>query len=485
MNSTILRCPVALVPPFSRVLQPLAIAVLLGVSVLVLSISPGWAGALLVKLCGETITLHADQTPLKNILAELKRQGVDISIDPSINPDITAHFAEEPVDRAVPSLLRTYNHSLIWEKIEGSSLPGLRLAGIQIFLQGNPERMQPLQADTNLLIEQGDDGRLQVKNVLLIVLNSAVSEERLNEIAGSIGAVITGSPHETGIVRLELPETLTPQQAADMLSGFEEIEGAEPDYAYVLEGNRKVVSSASPAEQEGEGGARQSPVVAVLDSGLSREYWNSPFVSAFYDAFSTPGQTSDSLGHGTQMSLVAAGMVTPLGAEENSAQQNAIVAVRAFDGNGVTSNAALLRSIDYALAAEARILSMSWGSGESSLMLEKVIQYASDKGLILVAAAGNSPTGVPVYPAAFENVIGVGALLPDGAVWEDSNHGDFVSVYAPGIAEMPVGHDGAPGIYAGTSISAAYIAHRIAAILQEQPGADTAAIITELNAAGN
>ena len=485
MNSTIFRCPLEPVPPFSRVIQPLAVAVLVTAVVVALSISTGCAGDLFVKLSGETITLFAEQAPLKKILVELKRQGVDISIDPSINPDITARYAEEPVERVVPSLLRAYNYSLLWQKIEGSSVPGLRLAGIQIFQQGSPEKMQPLQADGNLLIVQGDDGRLQVKNVVLAAFKTAVSEERLNEIAGSIGAVPTGSAHETGIVRLELPEALTPQQAAALLAGFEEIEGAEPDYAYVLEGNHKIVSSARHAEQEAEGVAQQSSVVAVLDSGLSREYWNSPFVSAFYDAFSTPEQSSDPLGHGTQMSLVAAGMVTPLGAEENRAQQNAVVSVRAFDDNGVTSNGALLRSIDYALAAEARILSMSWGSEESSLMLEKAIHYASDKGLILVAAAGNSPTGLPVYPAAYEEVIGVGALLPNGTVWEDSNRGDFVSVYAPGIAEMPVGHDGDPGIYAGTSISAAYIAHRIAAILQEQPGADTAALVTELNAAGN
>ncbi len=485
MNSTLFRRSAELVQPFLRVIQPSAIIVFFTVSVLFLPVSPFCAGDLYVHLSGETITLHADHTPLKNILVALKNQGVVISIDPRINLDITARFDEEPVDRVFSSILRSYNHSLVWEKIDGSSLSGLSLAGIQIFRQGNKERMQPLQADNNLLIEQGDDGRLQVKNVLLLVLRRALSEERLNEIAGTIGAEITGSPHETGIVRLELPGTLTPQQAADMLSGFEEVEVAEPDYAYVLEGNRKIVSSASPAEQEAGSVSLQPPVVAVLDSGLSQEYRKSPFVSAFYNALSGPQQSSDPIGHGTQMSLVAAGMVTPLGAEGNSRQQNAIVAVRAFDDNGITSNSALLRSIVYAVAADARILSMSWGSEESNLMLEKAIQYASDKGLILVAAAGNSPTGIPVYPAAYENVIGVGALLPDGAVWEDSNHGDFVSVYAPGIAEMPVGHDSGPGIYAGTSISAAYIAHQIAAILQEQPGADTEAIVTELKAAGN
>jgi hypothetical protein len=125
---------------------------------------------------------------------------------------------------------------------------------------------------------------------------------------------------------------------------------------------------------------------------------------------------------------------------------------------------------------------MSWGSENQSPMLEQVVNYATGNGLIMVAAAGNKPTGRPVYPAAYTNVIGVGALMPDGSVWDQSNYGTFVSVYAPGVANMPVGHNGDSGTYAGTSISTAYIAHRIAQILAETPDADIETIISTLNA---
>ena len=123
---------------------------------------------------------------------------------------------------------------------------------------------------------------------------------------------------------------------------------------------------------------------------------------------------------------------------------------------------------------------MSWGSEKSSEMLELVVDYATSKGLILVAAAGNSPTGVPVYPAAYEEVIGVGALMPNGTRWEQSNFGDFVSIYAPGVAKMPVGHNGGAGIYAGTSIATAYIANRIAQIKSEDPDLDIEGILSRL-----
>ena len=94
-----------------------------------------------------------------------------------------------------------------------------------------------------------------------------------------------------------------------------------------------------------------------------------------------------------------------------------------------------------------------------------------------MAAAGNAPTGNPVYPAAYDSVIGVGALPPDGDAWDQSNFGDFVAVSAPGLADLPVGYKGNPGTYAGTSIATAYTARRVAAILNQNPDADRATIL--------
>jgi thermitase len=89
-----------------------------------------------------------------------------------------------------------------------------------------------------------------------------------------------------------------------------------------------------------------------------------------------------------------------------------VVAIRAFDNNGFTSNYTLIRGIDHAIENGARVLSLSWGSETSSSLLESATRYAAAKGLILIAAAGNAPTGNPVYPAAYDQVIGVGALTP-------------------------------------------------------------------------
>jgi len=107
--------------------------------------------------------------------------------------------------------------------------------------------------------------------------------------------------------------------------------------------------------------------------------------------------------------------------------------------------------------------------------LEKTLDYAASKGMIIVASAGNEPTGNPVYPAAYPSVIGVGAVYPNGRTWEKSNYGSFVDISAPGFAAFPVG-SGGPGVYAGTSISAAFTANRIANYLSKNPEISSAEI---------
>ena len=74
----------------------------------------------------------------------------------------------------------------------------------------------------------------------------------------------------------------------------------------------------------------------------------------------------------------------------------------------------------------------------------------------------------------------MGALGADGKSWENSNYGDFVTLYAPGFATLPVGYKGDPGAYAGTSISAAYAANLIADYLSEHPEATTREVLEAL-----
>jgi subtilisin family serine protease len=80
------------------------------------------------------------------------------------------------------------------------------------------------------------------------------------------------------------------------------------------------------------------------------------------------------------------------------------------------------------------IISMSFGGTvfKDAAVLRMAVLAARQKGIVLVASAGNDGVCVPQYPAAFDEVIGVGAVGPDGPPkW--TNYGDWVDACAPGV----------------------------------------------------
>jgi len=195
-------------------------------------------------------------------------------------------------------------------------------------------------------------------------------------------------------------------------------------------------------------------------------------VRARYDAVDPSRSLSDPLGHGTQMAMVAAGSVTPGGVESGFGRQRVpLIAVRAFDDEGRATSVGLIQGIEYAIQQGARVINMSWGTESNSEFLRNAIALARKNGVVVVASAGNEPTRRPVYPAAFDHVIGVSAMNSDGNLWEKSNYGRFISAAAPGTGSFSVGHNGPPGNYAGTSIASAYTSRAMVRYFQRHPKA--------------
>jgi subtilisin family serine protease len=184
-----------------------------------------------------------------------------------------------------------------------------------------------------------------------------------------------------------------------------------------------------------------------------------------------PGRKiSDPVGHGTQMALVASGAVAPGGVPPELVDEGVpILAVRSFDDRGRATNYGLLRGIDYVVNEGGRVVSMSWGTETNSEFLKHAVMYAQDQGLIVVASAGNQPINRPLYPAAYRGVLAVSAITTDGEIWDQSNFGNFIFAAAPGTGSFPIGYNGPPGTYAGTSISSPFVARALTQYLTLHP----------------
>ncbi len=342
--------------------------------------------------------------------------------------------------------------------------------------------MRPLRKLATLSIARNPkDGSFYVKDEILIRLKPGADLADLLKLLQETGGVLVGSYPELGIYRVRLPP------GADVPALVEEIGKrggagiAEPNYAYPVPTGPRELDWGSLKESYGDAYPRtKGAPVAVIDSGLRPDAGLENFVLASLDALNPDKPLSDTGGHGTQMALIASGLVKPIGVQEESVAITPIIPIKAFDENGFTSNVLLMESIDFAIKNGARVMSLSWGSETKSEFLSEALELAGSKGLIIVGSAGNEPTGEPQYPAAYPEVIGVGALAPNGKAWERSNRGDFVDVYAPGFASLPVGYMGDPGIYAGTSISAAFTANLIAGMLSKNPKATKQEILEAL-----
>ena len=435
-----------------------------------------------VQRRGDRLTLNAEKEPLQEILLRLSDSGIRIQIDPQINPAVTASFENRDIQKALESILKGLDHVLIWESSQGPSGPVPKLAEIQVFRPGQKDLIRPLRKASTLSIARNPkDGSFFVKDEILIKLKPGADLSELLKLLQETGGILVGSYPGLGIYKVRLP------QGSDVPGLAEEIEKragagtAEPNYAYpVPPSPRELDWSTLRLSYADANPQPKGAPIAVIDSGLRADAGLDRFVLASLDALDPDKPISDTGGHGTQMALIAAGVVKPMGVKGESVAQTAIIPIKAFDENGFTSNFLLMQSIDFALKNGARVMSLSWGSETKSEFLSEALELADSKGLIIVGSVGNEPTGEPHYPAAYAAVIGVGALAPDGKAWEKSNRGDFVDLYAPGFASLPVGYKGDPGIYAGTSISTAFTANLIASVLSKNPKATKQEILDAL-----
>ena len=182
------------------------------------------------------------------------------------------------------------------------------------------------------------------------------------------------------------------------------------------------------------GYAGQGIRVGVLDSGVNpHPDFESRLCAGhnYTEGAKHPDDSSDSLGHGTMVAGLLAG------AGEHGcvgiAPMAEIVPLKCTDSQTVRVSA-LCRAIyggidDYG----CRVLNLSLGISTDYHALAEAAAYAEERGVVLVAGVGNGGVEKLSYPAAYDTVIGVGAVGKDGISYERSNHNESVFLTTPGV----------------------------------------------------
>ncbi|MDG4794491.1 type VII secretion-associated serine protease mycosin [Micromonospora sp. WMMD1082] len=224
--------------------------------------------------------------------------------------------------------------------------------------------------------------------------------------------------------------------------------------------------------------------VAVVDSGADSSHPQlAGRVTAGFDALrGAPGGDVDCVSHGTAVaSIIAARRQDGVGFH-GLAPDATIVPIRvsernANDGSGsgdTVTGPVFAQAIRRAVDDGADVINLSVTLYYPDPDVEQAVRYALEKDVVLVAAAGNQhqdgarPDPVP-YPAAYQGVIGVGAIDQEGARVQRSQIGPYVDIVAPGGAVVAATRVAGHQVWEGTSFAAPMVSATAALIRAAEP----------------
>lgn len=199
-------------------------------------------------------------------------------------------------------------------------------------------------------------------------------------------------------------------------------------------------------------------IVAVLDSGVDYQHPELCInLLPGYNFVDNNPDTMDRLGHGTAV----AGLVA------SKDQRVKILPVKVIGDDGSGKYSTLIEGIYYAVQQGAKIINLSLGCQFESKALLEAVEYAVSQDVLLIAAAGNYGNDFPIYPAAFEAVLSIGALDEMGNKAFSSNYGETVDLFALGENVSTTFLNQSYTTGSGTSVAAAIVSNAAAQLAMD------------------
>jgi uncharacterized repeat protein (TIGR02543 family) len=215
--------------------------------------------------------------------------------------------------------------------------------------------------------------------------------------------------------------------------------------------------------------------VAIIDSGINRNHEDldntkikTGWTFLTFSATSRINQAGavDDFGHGTHVSSTIAARTNNGKGIAGMVQNVTLLPIKSLRSDGTGMAIDFISALDYAMNQGADVVNASLGIsaaagtyGGFQAMQEKVDQLYN-KGIIVIAAAGNDGNSLYNYPASNAHVVGVGSTGSTGGVSKFSNFNGSVTVTAPGEEIIGSSHTGnnAYLTMGGTSMATPHVA---------------------------
>ncbi|WP_374655636.1 S8 family serine peptidase [Dongia sp.] len=226
---------------------------------------------------------------------------------------------------------------------------------------------------------------------------------------------------------------------------------------------------ADAAAAQAAGGA--GIVIGLVDSGvdMSHESLRGARIKAIdvIDGDAVAPET-----HGTVIASILVGQ----GPLHGVAPAADLVAIRAFRevepklGAAQSSSFLLSLGIDTAVRNGARVVNLSLTGPQDKLVAQMVNETLLHKVSVIAAAGNEGPKAGPAYPAAQDGVIAVTATDAADRLYKKANHGDYISVAAPGVDILGARPGGTYDFFSGTSMATGYVTGVAALLMASEKG---------------
>jgi thermitase len=202
-----------------------------------------------------------------------------------------------------------------------------------------------------------------------------------------------------------------------------------------------------------------SVAIAVLDTGIKENHEDLTGKVTKRVNYTDSSTNSDVKGHGTHVAGSAAALTNNQKGVAGTCPGCALYNVKVLGDTGSGYYSWMANGIRWATDNGAKVINMSLGGTSPSSTLQSAIDYAWSKGVVVVAAAGNSNTSSQFYPAAYSKVIAVGATDNTDAKASFSNYGSsWVDVAAPGVGILSTTNNEGYQAWTGTSMATPHVA---------------------------
>lgn len=337
---------------------------------------------------------------------------------------------------------------------------------LEIGMAGNVNTARAVEAEQDYIIVFNNAKDCQTFSEKAQHLEISSEGRELLENAGMAMAEMTESEAE----KLKQEKNVISVEKNDQVSAStsEKEEADAINEVAESQWNRKAVHADEKMTTDGTEGSQKEVKVAVLDSGVAvTEDLEIAGRVNLVDEEGLSYLCEDMTGHGTAVASVIAAKDNGMGATGMDENIH-VYSVKVLDNNNRAPVSRIIAGIQWCIDNEIDIVNMSFGMKRDSVALQAIIREAEQKGILLVAAAGNhgDEDDAVEYPAAYPEVLAVGSVTNEMTCADSSARGEEVELVAPGEYIPVTSSFGGTTIESGTSYAAPHVS-AIAAMLWE------------------